>query len=265
MSELPVAALPGPVERVKIPGGDFIRGAVNMPAVRQVTLLFALAAAVALGLFSALWMQDEEMKPVAGISSPEDAAELARLLDGAGIAYQLDHRTSTLLVPAERFYEARMQVAGASIAADNQQGYELLDQEQGFGVSQFMENARHRRSVEGELVRSVLTIDGVQQARVLLAMPKSTTFLRDRRKPSASVTVTLAPGSTLSPEQVRGITNLVAAAVPELEAGAVAVVDQSGRLLSKQLEDPALEATERQLAHVARIEQGLQGKIEQIL
>ncbi|MCP5181172.1 MAG: flagellar M-ring protein FliF [Pseudomonadales bacterium] len=273
MAEMPVpvstttvpSALPEPMARLNIPGRDFLRGAVNMPVVRQVTLIVALAGAVALGLFAALWMQDEDLRPVASVTTPEEAGQLTQLLDAARIPYQLDHRSGSLLVPVERFYEARMQIAGIVDAQQDQIGYELLDQEQGFGVSQFMEDARHRRSVEGELARSVVTIDGVQHARVLLAMPKSTTFLRDRRKPSASVTVTLRPGKSLSPEQVKGITNLVAAAVPELETASVAVVDQSGRLLSRQDEDPALEATERQLAFVSRIELGLQGKIEQIL
>lgn len=265
MAESSTLALPAPEERFKVPGGDFIRGAVNMPAVRQFGLLIALAGAVALAVFAVLWMQDDDLKPVATVASPQEASELTTLLDTAQIPYQLDHRTQALLVPADFYYQARMQVAGASAVARDQMGYELLDQEQGYGVSQFMENARHRRSIEGELARSILTIDGVQQARVLLAMPKSTTFLRDRRKPSASVSVTLAAGRDLDNEQVRGITNLVAAAVPELEASAVAVVDQSGKLLSRQAEDPELEATERQLAYVARIEQGLQGKIEQIL
>ncbi len=265
MSETSIATLPSPMARLKVPGGDFIRGAVNMPVVRQATLLIALAGTVALGLFAALWMRDDDMKPVAGISSPTQAAELGQILEAARIPYQLDHKTSTMLVPAEYFYEARMQVAGSTESREGQSGYELLDQEQGFGVSQFMENTRHRRSIEGELSRSILTITGVQHARVLLAMPKSTTFLRDRRKPSASVSITLLPGKSLNSEQIRGITNLVAAAVPELDVSAVAVVDQSGKLLSRQNEDPQLEATERQLSHVARIEAGLQGKIDQIL
>ena len=98
MSETSIAALPSPVARLKIPGGDFIRGAVNMPVVRQVTLLIALAGTVALGLFAALWMRDDDMKPVAGISSPTQAAELGQLLEAARIPYQLDHKTSTLLV-----------------------------------------------------------------------------------------------------------------------------------------------------------------------
>ncbi|MDH3641307.1 MAG: flagellar basal-body MS-ring/collar protein FliF, partial [Gammaproteobacteria bacterium] len=135
----------------------------------------------------------------------------------------------------------------------------------GFGVSQFMELARHRRSIEGELARSIATITAVESARVLLATPKSTTFLRDRRKPTASVTVKLRSGLDLNPAQVKGITNLVASAVPEMNADDVAVVDQSGRLLSATEKDAALEQSERQLAYVARIESQLQDKIGNIL
>ena len=266
MAELPIdpADLP-PEPATKIPGSDFVRGAAKMPAVRQISLLFAIAGAVALAVAAVLWMRGDDLKPLMVIRSPEQAGEMIQVLEAAQISYRMDHRTSTLLVDADRLYEARMQVAGSSSSAHEQSGYELLDEEQGFGVSQFMENARHRRSVEGELARSIATIQSVQHARVLLAVPKSTTFLRDRRKPSASVTVMLRPGKELKPDQVKGITNLVAGAVPEMDEQDVAVVDQSGRLLSRQEEDPGLEATERQLAYTARLESQLLGKVDDLL
>ena len=266
MAELPISTddLPD-TPAVRVPGSDFLRGASKMPVVRQFGLLFAIAGAVALGVAAVLWMQDEDLKPLTSVRSPEQAGEIVQMLDAAGITYRLDHKSSTVLVPSERLYEARMQISSATASHESQVGYELLDEEQGFGVSQFMENARHRRSIEGELARSVMTIKAVQHARVLLAVPKSTTFLRDRRKPSASVTVTLRPGQELSPDQVRGITNLVAGAVSELDTQDVAVVDQSGRLLSRQEEDPGLEASERQLRYVARMENQLRTKVEVIL
>ncbi len=266
MAELPVRTDDLPDQpAIRIPGSDFLRGASKMPVVRQLGLLFAIAGAVALAVAAVLWMQDEDLKPLTAVQSADQAGEIMQLLDASGIAYRLDHRTGTLLVDGDRLYEARMKIAGVSSAEHSQVGYELLDQEQGFGVSQFMENARHRRSIEGELARSIATIESVQHARVLLAVPKSTTFLRDRRKPSASVTVTLRPGKTLMPEQVRGITNLVAGAVSELDTENVAIVDQSGRLLSRQDEDPGLEATERQLRYVAKLENQLRTKVEVIL
>ncbi len=266
MAELPISSKDLPdAPAVRIPGSDFIRGASKMPVVRQAGLLFAIAGAVALALVSVLWMQEEELKPLTSVHNAEQAAELVQLLEASGIAYRMDHKTGTMLVDAQRLYEARMTVSSAGASQQGQLGYELLDQEQSFGVSQFMENARHRRSVEGELARSIGTIKSVQHARVLLAVPKSTTFLRDRRKPSASVTVTLRPGQSLSPDQVRGITNLVAGAVSELDTQDVAVVDQSGRLLSRQEEDPGLEASERQLRYVSKLENQLRTKVEVIL
>ncbi len=266
MAELPISSKDLPdAPAVRIPGSDFIRGASRMPMVRQAGLLFAIAGAVALAVVSVLWMQDEDLKPLTNVHNAEQAAELVQLLEASGITYRMDHKTGTMLVDAQRLYEARMTVSSAGATQQGQLGYELLDQEQSFGVSQFMENARHRRSVEGELARSIGTIKAVQHARVLLAVPKSTTFLRDRRKPSASVTVTLRPGQSLSPDQVRGITNLVAGAVSELDTQDVAVVDQSGRLLSRQEEDPGLEASERQLRYVAKLENQLRTKVEVIL
>ena len=118
-----------------------------------------------------------------------------------------------------------------------QKGYDLLDEDPGFGVSQFREFNNHRRSVEGELARSIMAIKAVQSARVILAQPKSTTFLRDRRRPSASVHVSIKSGRVLTNDKVRGIMNLVAAGVPELRPEHVVVVDQAGNLLSKGADD----------------------------
>ncbi len=265
MAELPIDPNVPRDAGAVLPGANFIRAAAGMPLVRQLTLLFAIAGSVALAIAAVLWMQSPEYRPLVGVTSAYQANEIVQVLDGAGIAYRVDDRTGMVLVPQGTLYEARMKLAGASGVDGRQLGYELLDQDQGFGVSQFMEVARHRRSVEGELARSIATINAVESARVLLATPKSTAFLRDRRRPTASVTVRLASGEVLRPAQVKGITNLVAGAVPELEPKDVAVVDQSGKLLSVREEDAALEQSERQLAYVAKIETQLQEKIHNIL
>lgn len=265
MAELPIE-LDTPRESAPaLPGANFLRAASGMPLVRQLTLLFAIAGSVALAIAAVLWMQAPDYRPLAGITTAYQANEVVQVLDASGIPYRLDDRTGMVLVPQDSLYEARMKLAGASGVDGRQLGYELLDQDQGFGISQFMEVARHRRSVEGELARSIATINAVESARVLLATPKSTAFLRDRRRPSASVTVRLVSGQSLRPAQVKGITNLVAGAVPELQAEDVAVVDQSGKLLSVQDEDAALEQSERQLAYIAKIESQLQDKINNIL
>lgn len=262
MAELPVQT---PIEGPVLPGSNFIKGAVGMPVVRQATLLIALAATVSLGIFAMQWMQTDDFKPLGNTGSWAETNEIVSALESNQIDYRLEPNSGTVLVPADELYRARMMLAGADLLGGGKSGYALLDEEQGFGVSQFMENARHRRSVEGELAKNIAVITAVQHAAVLLATPKTSSFIRDRRKPSASVTVTLKPGRKLNAEQIRGITNLVAGAVPELEAANVVVVDQSGSLLSDGAEDMTLRRSQQDLALVRSHEESLHAKIANIL
>ncbi|MAT83617.1 MAG: flagellar M-ring protein FliF [Gammaproteobacteria bacterium] len=244
---------------------SFLVGFGSLPIVRQIGLMIGLAASVALGVAVVLWSQDEEYRPLTGVVSARQTNEVAEVLSSSGIPHRLDPASGMLLVPAERIHEARMKMAGANVVDGSQMGFELLDQEQGFGVSQFMEVARYRRSLEGELARSIASLNSVHNARVHLAIPKRTAFVRDQRKATASVTLALAPGATLDGDQVQAVMNLVAGAVPELSPEDVAVVDQRGALLSRKDEDPALERTERQLAYIQRLEAKLQEKVANIL
>ena len=256
-----------PASRVAyaLPGGDFLRGASNQPVVRQLGLLVALAASVAVGVSAVLWMRTPDYRPLVSIESAYQVNEITAFLDQHKLPYKIDEVGGMLLVSRDDLYEARMKLAGAELIDGRQLGYELLDKEQGFGVSQIMEQALLRRSVEGELARSIATITAVQNARVLLATPKTTTFLRDRRKPSASVTVTLLPGRELDNKQIRGISSLVAGAVPELDPANVAVVDQSGKLLSLEEEDPTLAQSEREMNLKRKHEEALLKKLANIL
>ncbi len=268
MADLPAttaADSPQMIAPESVPGSDFLRGALGMPLTRQVLLLVALAASVALGVSSVLWMQSPEYRPLANISSAYQAQEVTSVLDSAAIDYRVDQQTGMILVSQAELHRARMQLAGAEVLDERQMGYELLDREQGFGVSQAMEKVQHQRSLEGELAKSIATISAVRSARVLLAQPNRTAFVRDRRKATASVTVTVAPGRRLDREQIRGIANLVAGAVPELDAGDVAVVDQSGKLLSREESDPALQQSAFQLEYVAKLEEKLRRKVNNIL
>jgi flagellar M-ring protein FliF len=264
MAELPVAA-DRALLHDSVAGPSFLRGFASLPMLRQVGLMLGLAASVALGFAVVLWMREPEYKPLTGITSPYQANQVSEVLQAEGIPYRLDSGTGMLLVPAASIHDARMKIAGADIGGGAQVGFELLDRDQGFGVSQFMETAMYRRSLEGELARSITSIQAVHQARVHLAIPKATAFLRDQRRPSASVTVTLAAGQSLSQGQVRAIMNLVAGAVPELAAEQVTVVDQAGHLLSGQDDDEAFESTDRQLRYVKQIESKLTDKIHNML
>ncbi len=273
MADMPaeVGSVNAVTSAISRPGGgrgldvSFLVGFANLPVVRQIALMVGLAASVALGFAVVLWSKDVDYRPLTGVVSPHQANEVAEVLTASGIPHRIDPTSGLLLVPSERIHEARMKMAGADIVDGSQTGFELLDKEQSFGVSQFMEVARYRRSLEGELARSIASINAVLRARVHLAIPKQTAFLRDQRKPTASVTVVLAPGASLNGDQVQAVMNLVAGAVPELQPENVAVVDQRGKLLSRRDEDPALERTERQLAYIQRLEDQLQEKLGNIL
>jgi flagellar M-ring protein FliF len=246
-------------------GGDFLRGYSTLPIVRQLGLMLALAATVAVGVSVVLWMREPDYKPLTGIGSPRQANAAAEALQAANIPYRLDDSSGMLMVPSEVLHQARMKIAGVGGLSGDQEGFELLDKDQGFGVSQFMETNMFRRSLEGELARSIQSINAVQHARVHLAIPKSTAFLRDQRTPTASVTVGLAPGQSLSNGQVRAIMNLVAGAVSELTADHVTVVDQNGQLLSGQDDDTAQGGTDRQFKYVQQVETNLRDKVHNIL
>lgn len=268
MAELPIptsAATEPVINPVAVPGTDFLRGVLGMPMTRQLLLLVALAGSVALGVAAVLWMQTPDFRPLTSVNDPYQAQEIGQALDAAAIEYRIDPQSGTLLVAGSDYHRARMQLAGADALGQRQLGYELLDREQGFGVSQAMESVQRRRSLEGELARSIATISSVQSARVLLAEPQRTAFVRDRRKATASVSVSVSPGRRLDRDQIRGIVNLVAGAVPELAPTDVAVVDQSGQLLSQDETDESLQQSVFQLEYVSRVEDSMRRKVANIL
>ncbi|MDF5919621.1 flagellar basal-body MS-ring/collar protein FliF [Pseudomonas aeruginosa] len=175
--------------------------------------------------------------------------------DRGGHSYKVEPNSGALLVKADDLGRARMKVASAGVApTDNNVGFEILDKEQALGTSQFMEATNYRRGLEGELARTVSSLNNVKAARVHLAIPKSSVFVRDDRKPSASVLVELYPGRSLEPSQVMAIVNLVATSVPELDKSQVTVVDQKGNLLSDQQELSELTMAGKQFDFTRRME-----------
>jgi flagellar M-ring protein FliF len=195
-----------------------------------------------------------------------DSTQALQILDNSQIKYKVDQSSGALLVEAGKIHEARLKMADAGVASDGAAGFELLDKEQPLGTSQFMENARYRRSFEGELARTIMSISSVRGARVHLALPRQTTFIRDQQKPSASVFVELFPGARLNNEQVRSIANLVASSIPEMPLENVTVVDQRGNLLSKTSAETeqAAEST-RQLDFVRQMEDRTRLRVASIL
>lgn len=246
-------------------GGDMLEGFYNLNIIRQLGLMVGLATSVAIGFAIVLWAKGEDYRPLYGNTANIDVSKVVQVLDSNNIRYKMDHNSGALLIAADRIHDARLKLADAGFPGQKSAGFELLDQEQSLGTSQFMETARYRRSLEGELARSISSINVINRARVHLAVPKSTVFIRAKRNPTASVLVDLFPGTSLKPQQVKAIANLVASSVPEMQLKDVAVVDQKGNLLSDFEEKTDLDIADKQMQYVKKLEDNLTDRIQRIL
>ncbi|MFP3516677.1 flagellar basal-body MS-ring/collar protein FliF [Pseudomonas sp. SIMBA_077] len=247
-------------------GLSFLDNLAEMTMLRQVGLMVGLAASVAIGFAVVLWSQQPDYRPLYGSLAGMDAKQVMDTLAAADIGYSVEPNSGALLVKADDVSRARLKLAAAGVSpTDGNIGFEILDKDQGLGTSQFMEATRYRRGLEGELARTISSLNNIKAARVHLAIPKSSVFVRDERKPSASVLVELYPGRSLEPSQVLAIINLVATSVPELTKSQVTVVDQKGSLLSDQVQNSELAMAGKQFDYSRRMESMLTQRVHNIL
>jgi len=237
----------------------------QLDVLRQMALLVGFAASIALGFAVVLWSQSDSYRPLMSSLNEVDSSAIVEILESNQIKYRIDPSSGALLVKEDDIHRARMQVAGADISQPNTVGYELLEGDQGLGTSQFMENARYLRSVEGELSRTIASIDAVRQARVHLAVPRQSVFLRDQRKPSASVFLSLTPGRSMDTAQANSIMRLVSSSIPNMDIKDVTIVDQRGNLLSQKEENESDKGMAKQLEHTRLVEQRINERIRSIL
>jgi flagellar M-ring protein FliF len=241
------------------------QGFTGLPLPRQLGLLGGIALVVAIAVTLVSWgLRPEHQVLLPGLGEQDKAAAVAALTR-AGIEHRLDPASGVLTVPAGNVHEARLHLATEGLPKANGVGFELLDRETGIGTSQLVETTRYQRALEGELARSVTTLDSVLSARVHLALPRRTVFLRDRASPSASVLVDLHPGRRLDDVQIAGIVHLVASSVPELDPERVTVVDQRGRLLSQPEDAGGAGVPVRQLDYTRKLEASVQQRVMDIL
>ncbi|PXX91029.1 flagellar basal body M-ring protein FliF [Marinobacter vulgaris] len=240
---------------------DLIFGFNRLNLLRQVGLMVGLAASVALGVAVVLWAQEPNYQPVVGDMSGYNPQDVTTILEANGIDYRMEPRTGALLVPSDEVYNARLKLAAEGVTDEQTMGYEILDQDRGLGTSQFMETISFRRGLEGELARTIGSMRTVRAARVHLAIPERSVFVRDARTPTASVFLEVVAGRRLEQEQIASIINLVAGSIPEMSKDNVTVVDQSGNLLTGREDKGDSRQMEDQFDYTARVEDRLTRRV----
>lgn len=244
---------------------ELVTGFNKLTVIRQLALMVGLAASIAIGLSAVLWTNGPDYKPVLSSITDYNADQIVEILSVNNIPFKLDENTGALLVESDFYHQARLKLAGSGIVSDNIVGMEIMDQEQGLGTSQFVETTRYRRGLEGELSRTITSLQSIKSARVHLAIPKESVFVRDTRKPSASVFLELYPGRRLDKSQVEAIVNLVASSISQLSDKDVTVVDQRGTLLTEKDSDSELSVAGKQFDYARKVEDVLLQRVNNIL
>ncbi|MCX4187379.1 flagellar basal-body MS-ring/collar protein FliF [Methylophaga sp. OBS4] len=241
------------------------RNVSRQPILKQMAFLLAIAASIAVGGYVLMWSQTPSYQVLFANMAPKESSEVADMLQQMNIDYKLDPASGALMVPAGKVQGLRLKLAAEGLPRSASQGMEMLNGDQGFGTSQFIERARYQRAMEEELSRSIAELSNVRSARVHLAIPKQSVFVRDRKNPTASVVINLFAGRKLERGQVAAITHMVASSVPDMANSDVTVVDQRGNLLTKPERDSGIAMSDSQLEYTQKLEQLYINRIEDIL
>ncbi|WP_214270449.1 flagellar basal-body MS-ring/collar protein FliF [Morganella morganii] len=229
----------------------------------KVPLMVAGAAAIAVIVALFLWMRSPDYRVLLSNLSAKDGGDIVSQLTQMNMPYQLADNGSAILVSADRVHELRLKLAQAGLPKGGNTGFELLDKEQ-FGISQFSEQVNYQRALEGELSRTIESLSPVQTARVHLAIPKPTLFVREQKSPTASVTVGLLPGRALDEGQISAIVHMVSGSVSGLTSSNVIIVDQTGRLLTNN-DNSQQSVSTSQMRLTQETEARLKQRIEDLL
>ncbi len=203
-----------------------------MPNKSMLSLLVGVAALIALVVASVMWSQQPDYRVLFANVADKDGGAIVAQLSQMNIPYKHADGGGAILVPSDKVHDVRLRLASQGLPKGGTVGFELMEGQK-FGATQFQEQVNYQRGLEGELAKSIQSLASVQSARVHLAMPKQSVFLREQQKPTASVIVNLHSGRSLDRAQVAGIVHLVSSSIPELSLKSVAVLDQSGTLLSQ--------------------------------
>ncbi|MDD2883476.1 MAG: flagellar basal-body MS-ring/collar protein FliF [Dechloromonas sp.] len=246
-----------PVER--------LREAFNrLSAQQKMAFAVALAAIIAVIVGTFLWSQQPDWKVLFSNLGEKDGGSIIASLEQQNIPHRMSDNGG-IMVPGNRVHEIRLKLASQGLPRGGMVGFELMENQK-FGISQFAEQVNYQRGLEGELARTIMSVGTVQSARVHLAIPKPSVFIREEQKPSASVLLNLYPGRNLDAGQIAGITHLISSSVPQLQSANVTIIDQNGNMLSQlknKLTEAGLDPT--QLKYVREVEGNIVNRIADIL
>ncbi len=242
-----------------------LAGMSGLNAFRQIGLMLGLAASVAIGVTVVLWSWTPNYGVLYGALEERDVSTVLDALRQGGIEAKLDEATGAVLVPKSKIHTARIKLASMGLPKGVSAGFDALEDKSSFGVSQFMEKARYQRALEIELARTISSLSNVKNARVHLAVPRQSVFVRNRKKSSASVVVDLFPGRNLESGQVSAITHMVSSSIPELDVSSVTVVNQRGKLLTSGSANLQIARTGAEFEYINKFEQAYIDRIERLL
>ena len=231
----------------------------------KILLAVGIAAVVAVMSAFWLWSQEPKYRVVFSNFSDKDGGAIVAALEQMNVPYKMAEGGGAIMVPSDQVHQARLKLASMGLPRGGNVGFELLENQK-FGVSQFVEQVNFQRALEGELEKTIQGISVVENARVHLAIPKSTVFIKDQQKATASVLIKMQPGRTMDSRQVSAIVHLVASSVPNLAVANVDIVDQNGNLLSDpskkgdaDMLDPA------RIKYVEEMQKSIAARVEAII
>lgn len=238
---------------------------ITRTVLSSVSMLFGLAAVLALSIAVIMWASRPDYTTLMDNMSDSDVSAVSAILMANKIPYRIDNVSGNLLVANDKKQQAKMLISAEGLPNSSPLGYELLKKDSTLGTSQFLETARYQHALETELSRSISSMRNINSARVHLALPKRTAFMRKKERTSASVMVKVAGGRQLEKNQISSIAYLVSSSVPYLEVANVTVVDQWGNLLSNSMSDKGMEHSQKHFEYKQEIESLYVDRIESML
>lgn len=240
-------------------------GLTQGPGGRKFLQILGIAAVIAIMAGVWMWGQQPDYRVLFSNFSDRDGGAIVASLEQMNVPYKFAEGGGAILVPANQVYEARLKLASQGLPKGGNVGFELMENQK-IGVSQFVEQINFQRALEGELARSIESISTVRSARVLLALPKSSVFVREQQKPTASVLLNLEAGRVLDRQQISAVVHLVASSVPDLPTKNVTVVDQNGNLLSDTAANTGANGLDpSQLKYVHDLQRNIVKRVESII